>query len=329
MSVDKGTHLLSMADLSRQSLLKLVENGEQLLEVLARDIKKVPTLRGRTVVNLFLEPSTRTRISFEIAAKRLSADSITISGGGSSTEKGETLLDTARTMEAMGPDVVILRHKDSGAPNFLATQLQNTALVNAGDGMHEHPTQALLDLLCLHRRLHRQRNGVRYGVDAGSTLSNLKVAIVGDVRHSRVARSAIIAHSLLGNHVRLVGPPTLVPLEFASEQCFPGKIQVFHDLEAGLDDVDVIVCLRIQRERLAGNFFSSLAEYSAYFSVTEERIQRCSPKALVMHPGPANRGVEIASEVADGPRSLIRDQVKCGVAMRMAVLLRVLSGEMS
>jgi aspartate carbamoyltransferase catalytic subunit len=301
-------HLLDIESLSKDCFVNLLENALQLFEISQRSIKKVPTLRGKSVINLFMEPSTRTRTSFELAAKRLSADAINISAGTSSVTKGETLLDTARNLEAMAPDILVIRDKNSGSPHFLAQYLKNTAVVNAGDGCHEHPTQALLDCLALYRHY-------------GDIPSGKRVAIVGDVRHSRVARSNIFAHRLLGNEVRLVGPRTLVPEEFEDTSVFGEHVKVFHSLQDGITDCDVVMCLRMQLERAAGNFVGSLDEYSRFFGVTERVLREYAPHSVVMHPGPLNRGIEISSEVADGPRSLISEQVSCGVAARMAVLL--------
>jgi aspartate carbamoyltransferase catalytic subunit len=305
-------HLLGIEGLTRQDFETLLGNARAMVEISERDIKKVPTLRGRTIINLFLEPSTRTRTSFELAGKRLSADVLNISESGSSVKKGETLLDTARTLEAMAPDILVVRHGASGAPHLLAKYLKNTSVVNAGDGTHEHPTQALLDCLSLTRHFKE--------IPRGKT-----IAIVGDVRHSRVARSAIFAHHLLGNSIRLVGPPTFVPKEFADPRAFGGKVTVHHDLGSGLSGVDVVMCLRIQMERMASHFIPTLDEYASGFGISESILRRYAPDCVVLHPGPMNRGVEITSEVADGPRSLIGLQVNSGVAARMAVLVSLAS----
>ncbi|WKZ56783.1 MAG: aspartate carbamoyltransferase catalytic subunit [Bdellovibrionota bacterium] len=311
-------HLLSIEGLTKQHLLRLVNNGREFVEVLQRDLKKVPTLRGKTVINLFLEPSTRTRTSFEIAAKRLSADAVNVSEGGSSIVKGETLLDTALTLQAMAPDILVVRHKESGAAHFLARHLRTTAVVNAGDGMHEHPTQALLDLLTLQQHFAAHNR----------SLEGLRIAIVGDIRHSRVARSNMWAHALLGNEVRLVGPRTLLPEYFASLPGLRGNISLFHSLQEGIRDVDVVMCLRLQLERQSEFFIPSLEEYSREFGVTRTLLDACAPKAVVLHPGPANRGIEVSSEVLDSPRALMQQQVTFGVAIRMAVLLdAALGGE--
>jgi aspartate carbamoyltransferase catalytic subunit len=292
-------HLLGLEGLSREEILYLIESASSFREISERDIKKVPTLRGKTVVSLFYEASTRTRTSFEIAAKRLSADFVSISSATSSTTKGETLLDTARNIAAMRPDCLVIRHVASGAPHFLAKRV-DCPIINAGDGMHEHPTQALLDLLTIRDRVGR--------------LEGLDVAIVGDVLHSRVTRSNVHALRKLGCRIRLVGPPTLLPPEAAAWG------EVHHDLRAGIRGADAIMMLRIQRERQGANFFPSLDEYSRYFCLTRAALAEAKPQAVVLHPGPINRGVEIASDVADGPASLIMDQVTNGVAVRMAVL---------
>lgn len=304
-----AAHLLGIAGLSADDLRRYIDNAASFVEIAERDIKKVPALRGKTIVNLFLEPSTRTRTSFEIAAKRLSADTVNVGSSDSSVTKGETLLDTARTLEAMSPDIIIIRHKESGAPHFLARHLSGVSVVNAGDGMHEHPTQALLDLLTISQAFAHRPSGI----------SGLKVAIVGDVRHSRVARSNVWAHRLLGNDVTLVGPPTLVPHDLG-ERCFGPGVRISHNLAEGIRDADVVMCLRLQLERQSEHFIPSLEEYSREYGVSERVLARYAPGAVVLHPGPANRGVEISSEVMDGPRSLVSRQVANGVATRMAVL---------
>ncbi len=309
-------HLLGIRQLNVEQLQALLANAETFVEVSEREIKKVPALRGKTVVNLFLEPSTRTIASFDIAGKRLSADTINISGGSSSVVKGETLLDTARTIEAMNPDILVVRHKESGAPHFLAACLGRTSVVNGGDGTNEHPTQALLD--CLTLRQHFK--------PLGRDLEGLKVAIVGDVIHSRVARSNIWAHGLLGNEIRLVGPRTLVPRTFV-EQAFPDSmVSIHHDLKEGLEGADVVICLRMQMERQSQHFVPNLEDYTRKFCLSERILKAVAPQSVVLHPGPMNRGIEISSEVADGPRSLIAQQVKNGVAVRMAVLFWLASG---
>jgi aspartate carbamoyltransferase catalytic subunit len=292
-------HLLGLEGLSREDILYLIDTAAEFKEISERDIKKVPTLRGKTVVGLFYEASTRTRTSFEIAAKRLSADYVSIAASTSSATKGETLLDTARNLAAMRPDCLVVRHHASGAPHFLARRI-DCPVVNAGDGAHEHPTQALLDLLTIRDRVGR--------------LDDLRVAIVGDILHSRVTRSNVHALRALGAHIRLVGPPTLLPAEAAAWG------EVHHELRRGIRDADVIMMLRLQRERQGRNFLPSLDEYSRYFCLTRAALESARPDVVVLHPGPINRGVEIASDVADGAASLIMDQVTNGVAVRMAVL---------
>jgi aspartate carbamoyltransferase catalytic subunit len=298
-------HLLSIEDLDRTELEQLLDLSERFVEVTHRDIPKVPALRGKTVVSLFYEDSTRTRLSFETAAKRLSADTMTFTVGSSSVKKGESLRDTVQTIEAMGIDAMIVRHQSAGAPNRVAEWI-DAAIVNAGDGCHEHPTQALLDVLTLRR--HR-----------GSTLDGCRIAIVGDVRHSRVARSDVLAFAALGAEVTLVAPPTLLP-----ESLEGWPVSVHHDLDDVLPDVDVLYLLRIQLERQGEALFPSLREYTSRYGLTAARAARLPTDALVMHPGPLNRGVEIAAEVADGPASIITQQVANGVAVRMAVLYTLL-----
>jgi aspartate carbamoyltransferase catalytic subunit len=302
-------HLLGIEGLSKSEIYRYLETAESFIEVSERDIKKVPTLRGKTIVNIFFEPSTRTLSSFDIAGKRLSADTINISSGSSSVKKGETLFDTVRTLEAMNPDIIVMRHSESGAAHFVARCLSNVAVVNAGDGAHEHPTQALLDLLTLKKHFAAQ----------GRAIEGLTVAYVGDVRHSRVVRSNIWAHKALGNKVRLIGPTTLVPADFATAFGAEG-VEVFHDLASGLRGADVVVCLRMQLERQDDNFIPNLDEYSREYCISERVLKAYAPHCVVLHPGPMNRGTEISGEVADGPRSLIRNQVNSGVAVRMAVL---------
>ena len=309
-------HLLGIRDLSLEEFNLLLNNADQFIEISTRDLKKVPALRGKTVINFFLEPSTRTRTSFEIAGKRLSADTINVSGSTSSIVKGETLLDTVETLESMAPDVLVIRHKKSGAARFVASCLSNTAVVNAGDGMNEHPTQALLDFLTLKKHYSTTDRDIQ----------GLTVAIVGDIRHSRVARSAIWGHMLLGNKVRLVGPPTLVQPEFCGEKCFGSNVEIVHSLHEGLEGVDVVMCLRMQLERQSNHFVPSLEEYSRQYCVSEQILSRFAPESVVLHPGPANRGIEISSDVLDGPRSLTRAQVTYGVAVRMSVLFTLIVG---
>jgi len=300
-------HLLGIEPLSAAEIETILTLSERFLEIAERPIKKVPTLRGKTVINLFLEPSTRTRTSFEIAAKRLSADAVNVSGSGSSTSKGETLLDTARNLDAMSPDVVVIRHSQAGAAVMLSKQLR-AGVVNAGDGAHEHPTQALLD--CSTIRAHKGK------------LAGLDVAICGDIRHSRVARSNIWALTKLGARVRVAAPRTLLA---------PGLEEMgatVHDrIEPAIEGADVVMMLRIQKERMGGGLFPNTREYSRYFGLNARRLELAKPDAIVMHPGPINRGVEIDPGVADGPRAVILDQVARGVAVRMAVLYLLAGGE--
>jgi aspartate carbamoyltransferase catalytic subunit len=293
-------HLLGLDGMPAESIIALLDSAASFKEISERDIKKVPTLRGKTVINLFYENSTRTRTSFEIAAKRLSADTVNISASSSSTSKGETLVDTARNLEAMRPDAIVLRHPMSGAPHLLARHV-TCPIINAGDGCHEHPTQALLDLLTI-----RERRG---------EIAGLTVAIVGDLLHSRVGRSNLHALTTLGAKVRVVGPPTLVPREFAALGA-----EIHTRLPDGVRDADVVIMLRIQRERMGANYFPSLDEYSQYYCLTEDVVRLAKPQVIILHPGPMNRGLEIASAVADGPYSVIMNQVTNGVAVRMALL---------
>jgi aspartate carbamoyltransferase catalytic subunit len=298
-------HLLGIEPLEAPEIQTILDTADGLKEILDRPIKKVPALRGKTIVNLFYEASTRTRSSFEVAERVLSADSLSIAAAASSVSKGETLLDTAKNLEAMNPDMVIMRHASSGAPHFLARHCR-FSVVNAGDGAHEHPTQALLDALTM-----RQRKG---------RLKGLRVAIVGDILHSRVARSNLWLLAKMGASVVLCGPPTLIP---------PGietLAPVTYRIDEAVEGADVVMMLRIQMERMSGAFFPTTREYHRQFGLTEERVRRAKKDVLVMHPGPMNRGVEISSEVADGPFSVILDQVTNGVAVRMAVLYLLLGG---
>jgi aspartate carbamoyltransferase catalytic subunit len=304
-------HLIAAADLSRDEALLILDTAEELARVSDRPIKKLPTLRGRTVVNLFFEDSTRTRISFEAAAKRLSADVINFSAKGSSVAKGESLKDTALTLEAMGADAVVIRHMAAGAPHRLAGWIQGH-VVNAGDGMHEHPTQALLDAFTIRRRLR--------GTPSGG-LDGLRVTLVGDVLHSRVARSNIALLNTLGAEVTVVAPPTLLPLAVDGWSC-----EVSYDLDAVLPKTDVIMMLRVQQERMNAAYFPSVREYSRRYGLDVARMAALPEHAIVMHPGPMNRGVEIAAEVADSARSTIVEQVANGVSVRMAVLYLLLGG---
>src|SRR3954469_8838387 len=296
-------HLLGIRELEASEITHLLDTAESFRDVSKREVKKVPALRGRTVINLFFEAPTRTRTSFEIAAKRLSADAVNISVSTSSVSKGETLLDTARNLQAMAPDCIVIRHSSSGAPYHLA-RICDAAIVNAGDGAHEHPTQALLDALTI--REHKQR------------LAGLKVAIIGDVLHSRVARSNIYLLSKMGATVSVAGPGTLVPKEFAG--LIEHGVRLERRIEDAIVDADVVMILRIQRERQTDAFFPSMREYAVHYGLHMNHLNLAAPDAIVMHPGPMNRGIEISSEVADGGRSLILDQVTNGVAVRMAVL---------
>jgi len=306
-------HLISAADLSRGDALLILDTAEELASLADRPIKKLPTLRGRTVVNLFFEDSTRTRISFEAAAKRLSADVINFSAKGSSVAKGESLKDTALTLEAMGADAVVIRHSASGAAHRLAGWVRGS-VVNAGDGTHEHPTQALLDAFTIRRRL-RGTSG------RGAGLDGIRVTIVGDVLHSRVARSNVLLLSTLGAEVTLAAPPTLLPLAVDTWPC-----AVSYDLDAELPKSDVVMMLRVQQERMTAAYFPSVREYSRRYGLDAARMARLPDHAIVMHPGPMNRGVEIAAEVADSARSTIVEQVANGVTTRMAVLYLLLGG---
>lgn len=302
----KSKDLLGMDGLERDEIEHIITTAESFKEVSTRDIKKVPTLRGRTIINLFYEPSTRTRTSFELAGKRLSADVINISVSTSSVVKGETLLDTARNIEAMNSDIIIIRHSMSGAPGILAKVLKSS-IINAGDGSHEHPTQALLDLLTIKER---------YG-----KVDGLKVAIIGDIAHSRVARSNILCLNKMGAQVRVCGPATLIPRGIEEM-----GVKVFYRPDDAIDGADVIMMLRIQSERQERGLFPGVREYSRYFGLNEERVKLAKEGVLIMHPGPINRGVEISPEVADGPYSVILDQVTNGVAVRMAILYLLAEG---
>jgi len=301
-------HLLSAGDLSRDEAVAILDTAEEMLTVASRPIKKLPTLRGRTVVNLFFEDSTRTRISFEAAAKRLSADVITFSAKGSSVSKGESLKDTALTLQAMGADAIVIRHHDSGAPHRLAhAQWTNGSVINAGDGTHEHPTQALLDAFTMRRHL--------------GDLAGKNITIVGDVLHSRVARSNALLLHTLGADVTLVAPPTLLPI---GVDRWP--VSTSYDLDGSLEKADAVMMLRVQRERMNAAYFPSAREYSRRYGLDLARMNRLPSHAIVMHPGPMNRGMEITADVADDARSVIVEQVTNGVAVRMAVLYRLLGG---
>jgi aspartate carbamoyltransferase catalytic subunit len=303
----KSRHLLGIEPLEPAEIALILDTAEGFAEIGTREIKKVPVLRGRTVVNFFVEPSTRTRSSFELAEKRLSADSLNFSSGSSSLVKGETLLDTLRNLEAMSPDFIVMRHAEAGAPHFLA-RYASASIVNAGDGAHEHPTQALLDAFTI-----RQSKG---------KLAGLRVAIVGDILHSRVARSNVLLLAKMGADVTVCGPPTLLP---------PGieklGAKATWRMEEAIEGADVVMMLRIQLERMRGGYFPTLREYAAFYGLTVERLARAAQDAIVMHPGPINRGVEIMGDVADGKASVILDQVRAGVAVRMAVLYLLAGGE--
>lgn len=298
--------LVGLDELSAEEITHILDTAESFQEVSTRSIKKVPALRGKVVGLMFFEDSTRTRMSFELAASRLSADTILLTAKGSSVAKGETTLDTVRNIEAMGVDIFVIRHGQSGAPHMLAGKV-NSSIVNAGDGQHEHPTQALLDMFTIRQRLGR--------------LDGLKIAIVGDIAHSRVARSNIIGLTKLGAEVVVVGPPTLVPSAIKPMGC-----EISDSLDDILGEVDAINMLRIQFERFQSPLFPSLREYSRIYGMNAERLKRCRKNVLIMHPGPINRGVELTSEVADGPNSCILQQVTNGLAIRMAVLYLVSQG---
>lgn len=292
--------LLGIKELSPEEINLILDTAAGFKDVLGRDIKKVPTLRGRTAVNLFFEPSTRTRTSFELAAKRLSTDVINFSVPMSSVVKGESLIDTALTVQALGADFIIIRHSSAGVPHLLSKELR-ASIINAGDGMNEHPTQALLDAFTI-----KEKKG---------KIEGLTIAIVGDIAHSRVAKSNIYCLTKLGAKVQLIGPPTLIPRETEAM-----RVGVFHSMEEGLKDVDVLMMLRIQMERQGKGFFPSIEEYSKNWGLTSERLAHAKPTVVVMHPGPMNRGIEITSEIADGPNSVILEQVTNGIAVRMAVM---------
>jgi aspartate carbamoyltransferase catalytic subunit len=299
-------HILGLEELTAEEINTVLDTAASMKEVSERDVKKVPALKGLTVVNLFFEPSTRTRSSFEIAEKRLSADVLNFTPDQSSVVKGETLLDTARNLEAMGAGIIVIRHSMSGAPWLLARELRSS-IINAGDGSHEHPSQALLDLFTI-----RQIRG---------DIRGLRVLIVGDIRHSRVARSNIWGFLKLGAEIRVAGPPTLIPKEIEDLD-----VKVYYKLEEALKGVDVVIMLRIQKERQESMFFPSLREYSKLHGLSHEKLRQANDKVIVMHPGPINRGVELSSEVADDVNSVILDQVANGIAVRMAMLYLVASG---
>ncbi|MBU1405786.1 MAG: aspartate carbamoyltransferase catalytic subunit [Proteobacteria bacterium] len=300
-------HILGLADLSPQDIEAVLQTAESFKEISSRSIKKVPTLRGKTIINFFFEPSTRTRLSFEVATKRMSADTFNISNSGSSTVKGETLIDTARNLAAMNPDCIILRHPSSGAARLLADHI-NVSVINAGDGTHEHPSQGLLDLMTVR--------------EAKGGIAGLKVAIIGDIAHSRVAHSNIIGFSKMGATVAVSGPATLIP---------PGikdmGAQVSRTVLEAVDGADVIMALRIQKERQQDPLFPSLREYAKFFGISQKVVDAATPEAIIMHPGPINRGVELDPKLADGRRSVILEQVTNGVAVRMALIYLIMGGD--
>jgi aspartate carbamoyltransferase catalytic subunit len=299
--------LLGIKDLTVDEINLILDTAESFIEVSTREIKKVPTLRGKTIINLFMEPSTRTRTSFEIAGKRLSADTINISASTSSAVKGETLIDMARNLEAMNPDVIVIRHSASGAPHLLAKLLRQS-IINAGDGAHEHPTQALLDMMTIRTKKGR--------------IAGLKVSIVGDIAHSRVARSNIYGLTRMGAQVTVAGPATMLP-RFIERM----GVAVHHRIEDAIRGADIVMMLRIQTEREQQNIFPSLREYAKYFGLNRKNIRLAKDDVLVMHPGPINRGIEIAPDIADGPASVILEQVTNGVAVRMALLYLLTGGK--
>ncbi len=300
----KHKHILGIEQMTKEDIQLILDTADAFKEINTRDIKKVPTLRGKTIINAFFEASTRTRLSFEIAGKRLSADTVNISGSTSSVVKGETLEDTAKNIEAMAPDIIVIRHGHSGAPHYLAERV-GCSIVNAGDGAHEHPSQALLDLLTM--RDHKGR------------IEGLEVAIVGDITHSRVARSDIYALTRMGAKVRLCGPGTMLPPGIERL----GNVEVFTNMREAIKDADVVMMLRIQLERQSNIMLPSLREYARFYGLNPTNVKLAKPDAIIMHPGPMNRGVEISSLVADGAQNVILDQVENGVAVRMALLYLV------
>lgn len=305
--------LLGIEDLTRAEIEHILQTAVQFEEVQRRPIKKVPTLRGKTVINLFFENSTRTRVSFEIAAQHLSADVINIAETGSSASKGETLLDTAKNLEAMSPDIIVCRHSSAGASHLLAKYLTRTAIINAGDGAHEHPSQALLDMLTVLKARGKAESAEANPLQR--RIDSLRVAIVGDIAHSRVARSNIYCFQKMGAKVAVVGPASLMP--FGIERL---GVDVHYDFKQGIEDADIVMMLRIQQERMALSPFPSVKEYSAQYGLNTDTIKALKKGALVMHPGPVNRGVEIDPEIADGAYSVILDQVSNGITVRMALL---------
>ncbi|SNB45761.1 aspartate carbamoyltransferase catalytic subunit [Geobacter sp. DSM 9736] len=308
--VFKHKDIIALKDLTKEEILLLLDTAENMREINSRDIKKVPTLRGKTIINLFYEASTRTRTSFEIAGKRLSADTVNISTSTSSSTKGETLLDTAKNLEAMAPDIIVMRHNVSGAHYFLGSRLKSS-IINAGDGAHEHPSQGLLDMLTMRDRF--------------GTLEGLKVAIVGDISHSRVARSNISGLTKMGSQIFVSGPPTMIPA--GVERL--GNVTVCNDMRDAIADADVVMMLRIQLERQGKTMLPTMREYARYYGLNPENLKLAKPGAMVMHPGPINRGVELSSYAADGDQSWILKQVENGVAVRMAMLYHVSGGELT
>lgn len=298
--------ILGIEELTKDEIELILSTASSFKEVSEREIKKVPTLRGRTIINLFYEASTRTRTSFEIAAKRMSADAINISASSSSVVKGETLRDTAKNLEAMNPDCIVIRHSSSGAPHILS-KLVRCPVINAGDGTHEHPSQALLDMLTVKEKLGR--------------IEGLKIAIIGDILHSRVARSNIYGFTKLGAEVRVAGLPTMMPKDIENMGC-----KVFYNIEDAIKDADVLMMLRIQLERQKAGLFPTVREYSRLFGLDAKKLEKVKKDVIILHPGPINRGIEISSDVADSPYSLILDQVKNGVAVRMALFYLLMGG---
>ena len=314
ISVWQHRHILDLDDFTREEVELVFEITDAMAEILTRDVKRVPTLRGKTIVTLFYEPSTRTRASFELAAKNLSADTVSLDASKSSVVKGESLVDSLRTIQALGADVIVMRHSQSGAP-YLATEHLRTSIINGGDGWHAHPSQALLDLYTIRRHLRE--------------LANLKVVIVGDIMHSRVARSNIWGMTTMGAKVVLCAPPTLLPRGLADfiSRCELPNVGVESKIESALEGADVVMPLRLQRERQQSGLLPSLREYIQRYQLTEERLSLAKPYALVMHPGPMNEGIEISPEVAYGTQSVIEEQVTNGVAIRMALLYLIAGGK--
>ncbi len=313
-------HLLSAGDLSLAEITSILNTAEEMHTIQSRPIKKLPTLRGRTVINMFFEDSTRTRTSFEMAGKWMSADTINVTGKGSSTSKGESLRDTMLTLDAMGTDCFVIRHGSSGAVAQAAGWVK-AHVINAGDGTHEHPTQALLDAFTMRRHFRSADNGQSRSLDGDDSFEGKTIAIVGDLLHSRVVRSNVLLQRTLGSKVILVAPPTLLPTGVDQWGC-----QVTDDFDAALEASDVVMMLRVQRERMHGGFFPTAREYTELYGLTPERLARLRPGAAICHPGPMNRGLEISSEAADAANSLILDQVTAGVSVRMSVLYHLLGG---